>query len=639
MSCGFFKVLEAQTVCNTSTEIQARLSALPEPADRTVPYEQRMGPLRRLADQFPNDIVVQLRYQDAFRQKHWLIDEFDHALSLYRAQDKESTFLRARLLMMSRPVESRKTLDALLKANPDFAWPHLAIAEMLDRMPDSDGAEITIHARAFLNACPDSMDGLAALTRVQDVEFVRQSAHRLRAQLKEQSSSPKMWSTLWKLEIQAQNEGWHTQVLKDVETLKSQFQPVSAWLQLFAEAAHFVGDDAPRIWAESAVLQRAPKSPLALEIQGGRADALQTAATNPFDHQTRLRMMRGYHSGVPLSERLAVADAVLKSWHDFPEYGGPPSLLVAEKYLDWGVRLDQVEPLLQQLTKSERYRIDPAYLPLAHRKLIADDDGRDQLRARLFIATHTLDAAQQVIDQGLAKTARMPPSRDTADPRPNMARLVWVDLEGQLAAANNHVDQALARFKQRLLAFPTPTIREYDTNDTVARIRDYYLQHGGSESSWAAWAGGADVRTFRARPLQFNDDVARFEVKDLNGRAWSTATLEGKITLVEIWATWCLPCQDKNRMVQAVADRIGQRDDIQVLTFSQDDQPAVVEKFLKDKAFTFPVVVSRQLSDQLFPVYGLPSTFVVDKTGQRLSRMPLDGPEEIVQTLEQLAAR
>jgi peroxiredoxin len=121
----------------------------------------------------------------------------------------------------------------------------------------------------------------------------------------------------------------------------------------------------------------------------------------------------------------------------------------------------------------------------------------------------------------------------------------------------------------------------------------------------------SDTLTFRAQ-------LADFEATDLSRRTWRLSDLRGKLTVVSIWSTWCLPCRQEHAELQRFCDQTKRTKDIQVLTFSLDTDPAVTWSYMNEKGYTFPVIVNRQLEERLFSVDGgIPKTWVIDREGRK----------------------
>ena len=65
-----------------------------------------------------------------------------------------------------------------------------------------------------------------------------------------------------------------------------------------------------------------------------------------------------------------------------------------------------------------------------------------------------------------------------------------------------------------------------------------------------------------------------------DGQTLAIADLKGTPILLNLWATWCVPCRKEMPLLDNLADELG--DDVRVLTVSQDTedaQPKVVEFF------------------------------------------------------------
>jgi hypothetical protein len=58
------------------------------------------------------------------------------------------------------------------------------------------------------------------------------------------------------------------------------------------------------------------------------------------------------------------------------------------------------------------------------------------------------------------------------------------------------------------------------------------------------------------------------------------------------------------------------RPDIQIVTFNVDDEVGKVQPYMKDKGFTFPVVLAKSFVDDLIPMLSIPRNWLVNAKGQ-----------------------
>jgi thiol-disulfide isomerase/thioredoxin len=116
----------------------------------------------------------------------------------------------------------------------------------------------------------------------------------------------------------------------------------------------------------------------------------------------------------------------------------------------------------------------------------------------------------------------------------------------------------------------------------------------------------------RSQPAQFQRQRPERENLDL-------ADLKGKATLIDVWATWSGACRAEHPLLQELYSRIRDRKDMQILTFSVDENSYLPAAYVKEQEYAFPVIVSKDLGDRLFPMPGLPQRWVVDARARRSS--------------------
>ena len=107
-----------------------------------------------------------------------------------------------------------------------------------------------------------------------------------------------------------------------------------------------------------------------------------------------------------------------------------------------------------------------------------------------------------------------------------------------------------------------------------------------------------------------------FLVSDLSGHSVSTAQLQGKVVIVNFWATWCPPCREEIPELVALQNKY--KDRLQVIGVSVDeDAPASYVKAFADKhGINYPVVMGTEIAKEYGGVPALPTSFVVNTEGR-----------------------
>ena len=108
-----------------------------------------------------------------------------------------------------------------------------------------------------------------------------------------------------------------------------------------------------------------------------------------------------------------------------------------------------------------------------------------------------------------------------------------------------------------------------------------------------------------------------FELLTLDGEVVSLESLEGKVVLVNFWATWCPPCRVEMPGFQRVYE--DKRDEgFEIVAISTDRAgEGVVRDFLEERSLTFPAAMaSASVVRDFGGVRALPTSFLVDREGR-----------------------
>ena len=142
-------------------------------------------------------------------------------------------------------------------------------------------------------------------------------------------------------------------------------------------------------------------------------------------------------------------------------------------------------------------------------------------------------------------------------------------------------------------------------------------------------SGAAESRrSSRSKRLKFDRPLPEFKLKDLEGRTWKLSDLKGKVTLINVWATWCAPCRVELPYVQRLHKALENVPGLQVLTLNLDEDSSLVLGYMQAGGYTFPVIRSFALAEKIHPVSEVPQNWLVDPRGRR-SVQSLNGHGEV----------
>jgi len=104
-----------------------------------------------------------------------------------------------------------------------------------------------------------------------------------------------------------------------------------------------------------------------------------------------------------------------------------------------------------------------------------------------------------------------------------------------------------------------------------------------------------------------------FELPDLADNPVRLADYQGKVVVLNFWATWCGPCVREMPMFQEFQDRYPE---MVLLGVDEEESPETVRDFLQTMGLTYTILLDEkaELGRDLRVNY-LPTTFFVDEQG------------------------
>lgn len=156
-----------------------------------------------------------------------------------------------------------------------------------------------------------------------------------------------------------------------------------------------------------------------------------------------------------------------------------------------------------------------------------------------------------------------------------------------------------------------------DNRNDTAQKAAFPVESGKSE------AAPAPREIFKA-----GDTAPKIDLPDLNGNQVTLDSLGGQVTLVNFWATWCVPCVAEMPALERLSQLLYSKG-LRVAAISVDPLPkkGAVARFASQNGLTFPILHDPKLVlSRSYGVTGFPETVFLDSSGRVLEfRNPESG--------------
>jgi cytochrome c biogenesis protein CcmG/thiol:disulfide interchange protein DsbE len=118
--------------------------------------------------------------------------------------------------------------------------------------------------------------------------------------------------------------------------------------------------------------------------------------------------------------------------------------------------------------------------------------------------------------------------------------------------------------------------------------------------------------------FQIGARVPEYSASMLDGRPFRLPDDQGRVLLVNIWATWCGPCRYEIPELKLLQQRhANQKFDVIGVSVDTEDAAAQVREFVREQQINYPIVLDPEGTiTTLMNTTVLPTTALIDRSGK-----------------------
>ena len=554
----------------------------------------------------PGDVFANLEYLFWHREKGHddIIARYRSAMQQHAGDRRRQLFYAASLMGTNTPEALRRLTEL---ATPDFPYPYLLIGQIRSYQKFEDKAALTANLVRFVNACPSYLRAYELLGFAGIGEELGPVATRLRKVLAGRSDreAVRAYRWLWPMEFRVTPPAQHTALRKkvDEDLAALKLRPVAddpVAVATLREAYRITKNEAglkslpvvetdhpvyaaDRQWRKDHAMPAKDAPPE--QIRTYYAALAQAARTwiskwpdQTLPYTSLLRALELQQA--PEDEIVAAGEQLIAQ---FPRT--PAVIEVARVYVSRGIELAKVPSMIEaRLREAETLRRVPEYDFFDDRNHRLNEEARfgARIQARIVqfdwsVRTSKLDNARQAL--GAMRNA--------------------VDA---LFTVTTQTGYALYLDAQ----YWTKMAQLADVEGRRADADEYRRAAENAKTPPARAQSAAGRSAIEGKPLP------AMRLTGLDGRMWTFADLEGKIAVLNVWATWCRPCVEELVEFQKLHDVAKGRSNVVVLSLNVDANPGVVQPFLEGRSWTFPVLLAHDYVNRILPDLSIPRTWIVE---------------------------
>ena len=115
------------------------------------------------------------------------------------------------------------------------------------------------------------------------------------------------------------------------------------------------------------------------------------------------------------------------------------------------------------------------------------------------------------------------------------------------------------------------------------------------------------------RPVEIGEKAPHFSLPTIAGRPLEPSQFEGRVVVLNFWATWCPPCVAEMPSIAKLHKEMGDQVAFVMLSFDLDFEKA--KAFNKRKKYDLPVYAPAADLPDIYNSSDLPTTYIIDASG------------------------
>ena len=141
--------------------------------------------------------------------------------------------------------------------------------------------------------------------------------------------------------------------------------------------------------------------------------------------------------------------------------------------------------------------------------------------------------------------------------------------------------------------------------------------NGGASKAQESFIAGSGAVTKIAQ----SDRIAAPTISGMTLNGTQVALTQGKVAVVNVWASWCSPCRAEEPTLSALAKKYV---DVQFVGILTRDNPVNAEAFTRTRKTPYPTLIDDSILigfRKSLPANAIPTTVVLDKNGKVAARI------------------